>query len=37
MIKAVISIVASTTSIGSKERSFNLCRKHLIWMTVAWC
>src|SRR5208283_4676911 len=36
MIKADISIVASTTSIGSKERSFNLCHERLIWMTVAW-
>jgi hypothetical protein len=29
-------LVASTTSIGSKERSFNLCHERLIWMTVAW-
>ena len=36
MIKAVISIVASTTSIGSKERSFSLCHERSIWMTVAW-
>jgi len=37
MIKADISIVASTTSIGSKERSFSVCHENLIWMTVVWC
>jgi hypothetical protein len=36
MIRAAISIVASTTSIGSKERSLNLCHERLISMTILW-
>ncbi len=34
-MKAVISTVVLTTSTGSKERSFSVCREHLIRMTAA--
>jgi hypothetical protein len=36
MIKAAIFIVALTTSIGSRKRSFNLCHEHSVLMTTPW-